>query len=66
MLEPALLVLDEPFSAMDPTLAGPLLALLLALKAEGTALLLASHDPAAVEILCDRRLGLAFQSSADS
>lgn len=58
MLEPALLVLDEPFSALDPTLAGHLLALLLDLKAEGTALLLASHDAAAVETLCDRVIGL--------
>lgn len=58
MLEPALLVLDEPFSAMDPTLASHLLALLLAVKAEGTALLFASHDPIAVEVLCDRVIGL--------
>ena len=56
MLEPALLVLDEPFSALDPALASHLLALLLALKAEGTALLLASHDLPAVRILCDRML----------
>ena len=56
MLEPALLVLDEPFSALDPTLAGYLLALLLAVKAEGTALLLASHDLPAVRILCDQML----------
>ena len=58
MLEPALLVLDEPFSALDPTLAGHLAALLLELKAEGTALLLASHDLASVETLCDRMLVL--------
>ena len=58
MLEPALLVLDEPFSALDPTLAGHLLALLLALKAEGTALLLVSHDLPTVRILCDRTLVL--------
>jgi ABC-type glutathione transport system ATPase component len=56
MLEPALLVLDEPFSALDPTLAGHLLALLLAVKAEGTALLLASQDLPAVRLLCDRML----------
>jgi ABC-type glutathione transport system ATPase component len=56
MLEPALLVLDEPFSSLDPTLAGHLMALLLALKAEGTALLLASHDLPAVRILCDQML----------
>lgn len=59
MLEPALLVLDEPFSALDPTLAGHLLAILLALKAEGTALLLASHDRAAVEVLADRVVALS-------
>ena len=58
MLKPALLVLDEPFSALDPTLAGHLLALLLELKAEGTALLLASHDLRAVQALCDRILVL--------
>lgn len=58
LLEPALLVLDEPFSALDPTLAGPLVALLGELKAEGTALLLASHDLAAVRALCDRTLVL--------
>lgn len=59
MLEPALLVLDEPFSAMDPTLAGHLLALLLEAKAEGTALLMATHDGAAVEALCDRVIALS-------
>mgnify|MGYP000578296237 CR=1 FL=1 len=59
MLEPALLVLDEPFSALDPTLAGHLLALLLDLKAEGMALLMASHDGAAVEVLCDRVVELS-------
>jgi ABC-type glutathione transport system ATPase component len=58
MLDPALLVLDEPFSALDPTLAGHLLALLLDLKAEGTALLFVSHDLPSVKVLCDRTLVL--------
>jgi len=58
MLEPALLVLDEPFSALDPTLGGQLLEVLLALKAEGTALLLASHDLEVVRSLCDQLLVL--------
>jgi ABC-type glutathione transport system ATPase component len=58
MLEPVLLVLDEPFSALDPTLAGHLLNLLLELKAEGTALLLVSHDLPSVRILCDQVLML--------
>ena len=62
MLEPVLLVLDEPFSALDPTLAGHLLEVLLGLKAEGTALLMASHDGAAVEALCDRVMELSATS----
>ncbi|WP_306590563.1 ATP-binding cassette domain-containing protein [Geothrix sp. 21YS21S-4] len=66
MLEPALLVLDEPFSALDPTLGGHLLALLLELKAEGTALLVASHDPRALNLLGDRFLDLAAGGSYSS
>jgi ABC-type dipeptide/oligopeptide/nickel transport system ATPase subunit len=58
MLEPALLVLDEPFSALDATLAGHLLALLLEVKAGGTALLLVSHDLPLVAGLCDQMLVL--------
>lgn len=58
MLEPALLVLDEPLSALDPTLAGHLLELLAELKAAGTALLFVSHDLPAVERLCDQALVL--------
>lgn len=56
MLEPALLVLDEPFSALDPTLGSHLLALLLDLRAAGTALLLATHDLPSVRRLCDQLL----------
>jgi ABC-type glutathione transport system ATPase component len=56
MLGPALLVLDEPFSSLDAILSGHLCSLLLELKAEGTALLLASHDLHSVELLCDQLL----------
>ena len=56
MLEPALLVLDEPASALDPTLGCHLLALLQSLKAEGLALLVASHDLPSLRILCDQML----------
>jgi len=56
MLGPALLVLDEPASALDPTLGGHLLALLQSLKAEGMALLVASHDLPSVRTLCDQML----------
>ena len=58
MLEPALLVLDEPLSSLDPTLGGHLLELLAELKAAGTALLFVSHDLPAVARLCDRALVL--------
>lgn len=58
MLQPELLVLDEPLSALDPTLAGHLLELLLELKAAGTALLFVSHDLPAVARLCDQMLVL--------
>jgi peptide/nickel transport system ATP-binding protein len=58
MLEPALLVLDEPCSALDPTLAAHLQALLLEVKAGGTALLLVSHDLPLVASLCDQVLVL--------
>jgi len=58
MLRPRLLVLDEPLSALDPTLAGHLLDLLLEWKAAGTALLFVSHDLLAVRRLCDRMLVL--------
>lgn len=56
MLEPALLVLDEPFSALDPTLASHLLALLLAVRAGGTSLLVASHDLRALQACSDHLL----------
>lgn len=58
MLEPALLVLDEPLSALDPTLAGHLVELLGELKAVGTSLLFVSHDLPAVRSLCDQVLVL--------
>lgn len=58
MLSPALLVLDEPLSALDPTLAGHMLELLLGLKAEGMAMLFVSHDLLSVSRLCDQLLVL--------
>jgi ABC-type glutathione transport system ATPase component len=64
MLAPAVLVLDEPFSALDPTLASHLRALLLNLKAEGLALLMASHDRVSVAGLCDRTLALHRDADA--
>ncbi len=65
MLSPKLLVLDEPLSALDPTLAGHLLELLLELKAEGVSLLFVSHDLPAVLQLCDQVLVLYGGESMD-
>ena len=56
MLEPVLLVLDEPFSALEATLGDHLRTLLLELKADGTTLIIASHDLPSVETLCDQLL----------
>lgn len=55
---PALLVLDEPLSALDATLAQHFLHLLEALKREGTALVLVSHQPRVVARLCEAVIAL--------
>ena len=52
--EPPLLVLDEPTTALDATVAARVLATLAALRDAGTALLLVSHDLAAVAQVADR------------
>jgi ABC-type dipeptide/oligopeptide/nickel transport system ATPase component len=51
---PALLVLDEPLSALDVSVRAQLLGLLTALKDGGTAMVLISHDLSVVEQLVDR------------
>jgi peptide/nickel transport system permease protein len=51
---PALLVLDEPLSALDVSVRAQLLSLLGALKESGTAMVLISHDLSVVEQLVDR------------
>lgn len=58
MLAPRLLVLDEPFSALDGPLAGALRDLLAGEQARGTALLLATHDLPAAADLCGHLLVL--------
>lgn len=50
--EPELLVLDEPFSGLDPVNAEVLLSILLDLKARGTTLVLSSHQMWQLEELC--------------
>ena len=50
---PRLLVLDEPTEGLDPLGTAALLALLEALRADGVAVLLSSHDMVEVDRLCD-------------
>jgi ABC-2 type transport system ATP-binding protein len=49
---PELLVLDEPFSGLDPINAEILAGVLRSLKAQGTALVLSSHQMFQLEQLC--------------
>ncbi|GAC1572267.1 MAG: ABC transporter ATP-binding protein [Candidatus Elarobacter sp.] len=50
--EPELLILDEPFSGLDPVNAETLLTALRELQAAGTALILSSHQMWQIEDLC--------------
>ncbi len=52
--EPELLVLDEPFSGLDPVNAEMLIGILSELKHAGTTLVLSSHNMWQMEDLCDR------------
>jgi ABC-2 type transport system ATP-binding protein len=51
--DPALLILDEPFSGLDPINDELLRELLAELRAAGTTLVLSTHDLERVEDLCD-------------
>jgi ABC-2 type transport system ATP-binding protein len=50
---PRLLVLDEPFEAVDPVSAAMLRAILVRFVADGGSVVLSSHVMALVEELCD-------------
>jgi ABC-2 type transport system ATP-binding protein len=52
--EPELLILDEPFSGLDPVNAEGLKDALLSLRAAGTTIVFSTHDMATAERLCDR------------
>jgi ABC-2 type transport system ATP-binding protein len=52
--DPELLILDEPFSGLDPINAEILLSVLRDLKAKGTTLVLSSHQMWRMEELCTR------------
>ncbi len=56
---PELLLLDEPFNALDAEGTGLLEGELAALRAEGRTLLVATHDPVRLEPLRSARVALA-------
>src|SRR5205807_2555792 len=58
LLDPPVLLLDEPIRALDPAAAGACWALLRSLAAEGKAVLLATHRPEEAARHCDRSLFL--------
>lgn len=51
--EPNLLILDEPFSGFDPINAELIRNEMLRLKAQGSTIILSTHDMGSVEELCD-------------
>lgn len=53
MEEPGVLILDEPFNGLDKGRAAQMRELLLELKKQGKAILLASHNAQDMETLCD-------------
>ena len=56
MHQPALLILDEPFSGLDPINQEHVLTILAELKAKGTTVLLSAHQMALVERLADQMM----------
>jgi ABC-2 type transport system ATP-binding protein len=51
---PRLLILDEPFSGLDPVNADALKNAVLDLRRDGTTIVFSTHDMTAAERLCDR------------
>ena len=51
--EPALLLLDEPFNGLDQQNRDALIATLRALKAQGVAVLVSTHDLELAKLVCD-------------
>jgi ABC-2 type transport system ATP-binding protein len=52
--EPRLLILDEPFSGLDPVNAETLRDAVLSLRRSGTTIVFSTHDMGAAERICDR------------
>ncbi len=54
--EPALLIVDEPFSGLDPVNTRLIKALLNEMRARGTAIIMSAHQMHQVEEMCERIL----------
>jgi ABC-2 type transport system ATP-binding protein len=54
--EPKLVILDEPFSGLDPVSAESIRAAILELRRNGTTVVLSTHDMNVAENMCDRIL----------
>ena len=52
--EPRLVILDEPFSGLDPVSAESIREAILELRRRGTTVVLSTHDMNVAETLCDR------------
>ena len=52
--KPALLILDEPFSGLDPVNAEALKDAVLEMRRRGTTVVFSTHDMATAEKMCDR------------
>jgi ABC-type branched-subunit amino acid transport system ATPase component len=59
MLDPAILILDEPFAGVNPALKESICALVRRLCDQGHAILLIEHDLTTMFSLCDRLVVLA-------
>ena len=51
--EPKLLILDEPFSGLDPVSADAIRSALLDLRRHGVTVILSTHDMNLAETMCD-------------
>ena len=54
MLEPRLIIADEPTTALDVTVQAQIFRLLMRMKSKNTAVLLITHDMAVIWEMCDR------------
>ena len=53
MEDPEIMVLDEPFNALDKQMTGIIRDLLHEQREQGKAILISSHNPLDIELLCD-------------